>query len=90
VRNHSSAPAILKGNRLPVRGVTALRGRGTSIESRHERPGSVPETSANRATQAAAHLGRPASDRYPVNFTDPVAESSRPNSIDQSAGAAGR
>jgi hypothetical protein len=28
VRNHSSAPAILKGNRLPVRGVTALRGPG--------------------------------------------------------------
>lgn len=28
VRNHSSAPAILKGNRLPVRGVTPLRGPG--------------------------------------------------------------
>jgi Right handed beta helix region len=28
VRNHSSAPALLKGNRLPVRGVTALRGPG--------------------------------------------------------------
>jgi hypothetical protein len=28
VRNHSGAPALLKGNRLPVRGVTALRGPG--------------------------------------------------------------
>jgi hypothetical protein len=28
VRNHSSAPALLKGNRLPVRGVTPLRGPG--------------------------------------------------------------
>jgi Right handed beta helix region len=28
VRNHSSAPALLKGNLLPVRGVTALRGPG--------------------------------------------------------------
>ena len=28
VRNHSGAPALLKGNRLPVRGVTALRGLG--------------------------------------------------------------
>jgi hypothetical protein len=28
VRNHSSAPASLKGNRLPVRGVTPLRGPG--------------------------------------------------------------
>jgi hypothetical protein len=28
VRNHTSAPAILEGNRLPVRGVTALRGPG--------------------------------------------------------------
>lgn len=28
VRNHSSAPAWLKGNRLPVRGVTPLRGPG--------------------------------------------------------------
>lgn len=28
VRNHSSAPAILRGNRLPARGVTALRGPG--------------------------------------------------------------
>ncbi len=28
VRNHSSAPAILKGNRLPARGVTPLRGPG--------------------------------------------------------------
>jgi hypothetical protein len=50
----------------------------------------VPETSANRATQAAAHLGRSASDRYPVNFTAPLAESTRPNGIDQSAGPAGR
>jgi hypothetical protein len=29
VRNHSSAPAILEGNRLPARGVTALRGPGS-------------------------------------------------------------
>jgi hypothetical protein len=28
VRNHSSAPAVLKDNRLPARGVTALRGPG--------------------------------------------------------------
>jgi hypothetical protein len=28
VRNHSSAPALLKGNQLPARGVTALRGPG--------------------------------------------------------------
>jgi len=28
VRNHSNAPALLKGNRLPVRGVTPLRGLG--------------------------------------------------------------
>jgi hypothetical protein len=28
VRNHSGAPAILKGNQLPARGVTALRGPG--------------------------------------------------------------
>ena len=28
VRNHSGAPALLKGNRLPVRGVTPLRGPG--------------------------------------------------------------
>jgi len=28
VRNHSSRPAILKGNQLPARGVTALRGPG--------------------------------------------------------------
>jgi hypothetical protein len=28
VRNHSSAPAILKNNQLPARGVTALRGPG--------------------------------------------------------------
>jgi hypothetical protein len=28
VRNHSSAPALLKDNRLPARGVTALRGPG--------------------------------------------------------------
>jgi Right handed beta helix region len=28
VRNHSSAPAVLRGNRLPERGVTALRGAG--------------------------------------------------------------
>jgi Right handed beta helix region len=28
VRNHSSSPALLKGNRLPVRGVTPLRGPG--------------------------------------------------------------
>ncbi len=28
VRNHSSTPAVLKGNRLPVRGVTPLRGPG--------------------------------------------------------------
>lgn len=28
VRNHSSAPAMLKDNRLPARGVTALRGPG--------------------------------------------------------------
>jgi hypothetical protein len=29
VRNHSSAPAMLKGNRLPPRGVTPLRGPGS-------------------------------------------------------------
>jgi len=28
VRNHSSAPALLKANRLPIRGVAALRGPG--------------------------------------------------------------
>lgn len=28
VRNHSSAPAVLRNNRLPARGVTALRGPG--------------------------------------------------------------
>jgi hypothetical protein len=28
VRNHSSGPAVLRGNRLPERGVTALRGAG--------------------------------------------------------------
>jgi hypothetical protein len=28
VRNHSSAPAVLKANQLPARGVTALRGPG--------------------------------------------------------------
>jgi Right handed beta helix region len=28
VRNHTSAPVLLKGNRLPVRGVTPLRGPG--------------------------------------------------------------
>ena len=29
VRNHTSAPALLRGNRLPARGVTALRGPGS-------------------------------------------------------------
>ncbi len=29
VRNHSSAPAVLRGNRLPGRGVTPLRGPGS-------------------------------------------------------------
>jgi len=29
VRNHSSSPALLRGNRLPGRGVTALRGPGS-------------------------------------------------------------
>lgn len=29
VRNHSSAPAVLRGNRLPDRGVTPLRGPGS-------------------------------------------------------------
>ena len=29
VRNHTSEPALLRGNRLPARGVTALRGPGS-------------------------------------------------------------